>query len=78
MREIYKLLNGIYKMNSSDMFTVGGREGVDGHEKKLMKHATRREVHQQFFRRCVINDWIAQSMAPSLDTFRKRLKLSQK
>ncbi len=43
MRETYKLLNGIYKTNSSYMFTVGGREGLHGHEKKLTKHATQSE-----------------------------------
>ena len=64
------------------MFTVGGREGLRGHEKKLTKHATRSEVRQQFFRNRVVNHWngldSTVAMAPSLDTVRKRLELSQK
>ncbi len=57
--------------------------GFRGHEKKLTKHATRSEVRQQFFsNNHVVNDWngldSTVAMAPSLDTFRKRLELSQK
>ncbi len=36
----YKLLNGLYKTKYSDIFTVGGREGFLGHEKKLANHAS--------------------------------------
>ncbi len=53
-----------------------------GHEKKLTKHSTRSEVHQQFFSNRVVNDWngldSTVAMAPSLDTVRKCLELSQK
>ena len=72
-RRGYKIMNGIVRMDTSDLFTPARLCHTRGHTQKVFKNTARVNTFPQR----VVNDWNALPncvlMAPSINLFKKRL-----
>ena len=78
MIEVYKYINGFYKVDSPDLPLVhAGTRDLRGHTRKLLKVRSRLEVRSNFFSNRVVNTWNSLPdkvvTAPSLNCFKSRL-----
>ena len=75
--QVYKILNGIDKVDKNKLFSVTTYNRTLGHPKKLFKERSRLNVRANSFSNSVVNIWNQLPedvvMAPSLNTFKSRL-----
>ena len=57
MIEVFKILKGINKVDSSSWFQLANNSRTRGHRFKLVKHRSRLDIRKNFFSQRVVNDW---------------------
>ena len=76
MIEVYKIFNGLVKIEPNCFFTEN-QSITRGHSRKLYKHCHRLDMRKNTFSQRIINDWnsLMPSIieSPSLDSFKKAL-----
>jgi hypothetical protein len=77
MLQVYKILTGIDRFDSSQFFTLADISSTRGHSLKLVKHHSRSSLRQNVFGQRVINDWNGLQAhvvdSPTLNAFKSRL-----
>ena len=75
--EVYKILNGNYKIDKDSYFQISDNS-TRGHPVKLFKPRCRTELRRNFFSHRVVDMWNSLPrhivMAPSIEAFRERLR----
>ena len=57
MLEVFKMVKGFNKINSSKMFTLSTIKNTRGHRYKLNKNRSRLEIRRNFFSQRIVNKW---------------------
>ena len=77
MIQMYKIMNGLVRMNMYALFTPAKVRTTRGHSQKLFKYHATKHTRVNSFTQHVINDWNNLSTnviyAPSLNIFKNRL-----
>ena len=77
MIQMYKIMNGLVRMNINALFTPAKVRSTRGHFQKLFKYHATKHSRVNSFTQCVINDWnnlpTNVTNAPSLNIFKNRL-----
>ena len=77
MLQVYKILNGIDKLDPGIFFSMATGSNTRGHSQKIAKSRARLGMRQNVFSQRVVNDWNsipAQVVeSPTLNIFKSRL-----
>ena len=77
MIQVFKIINGIDRMDPDVFFTPSNTVSTRGHHLKLFKHRTNKDVRKFSFSQRIINDWnrLPNSVVSyrSLNLFKKSL-----
>ena len=77
MIEVFKLLNGVEKIDYNILIQRAEKTGIRGHSYKLVKHRARLDLRQFYFSNRVVNTWnsLPESVvvAGTVNSFKARL-----
>ena len=77
MLQVFKIVNGIDRVNVNTFFSMQAESSTRGHDQKFVKKRARLGVRQSVFSHRVVNDWNSLPVevihSPSLNAFKSRL-----
>ena len=75
MIQVYKIMNGMVRLNQDDFFFPSRHEQTRGHHQKIAKIKATKLVRINAFSQRIINDWNSLPVvkAESLNIFKNRL-----
>ena len=77
MLQVYKIMKGIRRLESNQIFSLADISNTRGHSLKLVKRRSRSSLRQSVFSQRVTNDWNGSTAhavdSPTLNTFKSRL-----
>ena len=77
MLQVFKIVNGIDRLNPSIFFRLNSESSTRGHDQKFVKNNARLGARQAVFSQRVVNDWnsLPSSVihSPSLNVFKSSL-----
>ena len=77
MLQVFKIMNGIDRVESSIFFDMNTDSSTRGHDQKITKKHARLGIRQAVFSQRVVNDWnmlpVEVIHSPSVNSFKSRL-----